>query len=103
MALSKKWVVGIIGSMFLLSSVGAYAFNGHELSGAAKFSMDQARAIALKTYPGKIVDQELEKEKGGSGLRYSFVIKRGRVSHEVGVDARTGAVLENAIEGTHAD
>jgi hypothetical protein len=45
----------------------------------------------------------LEKEKGGSGLRYSFDIKRGAVVHEVGVDAQTGAVLENAKEGSHPD
>jgi hypothetical protein len=56
-----------------------------------------------KAYPGKITDEELEKEQGGSGLRYSFDIKRGAVTHEVGVDAQNGKVLENAKEGTHPD
>ena len=57
-------------------------------------SITEARAIALKAHPGKITDEELEKEKGGTGLRYSFDIKRGTVTQEVGVDAQTGKVLE---------
>ena len=63
----------------------------------------EARAIALKAHPGKITDEELEKEKGGTGLRYSFDIKRGTVTQEVGVDAQTGKVLENKKEGPHPD
>jgi uncharacterized membrane protein YkoI len=35
-----------------------------------------------------------ENENGGSGLRYSFDIKRGTVTQEVGVDAQSGRVLE---------
>ena len=50
-----------------------------------------------------ITDEELEKEKGGTGLRYSFDIKRGAVTQEVGVDAQTGKVLENKKEGPHPD
>lgn len=69
----------------------------------AKVSLAQAQAAALKAYPGTIVDQELEKERGGSGLRYSFDVKNGQVTHEVGVDARTGRVLENSVEGPGAD
>jgi len=45
----------------------------------------------------------LEKEKGGSGLRYSFDIKNNNVIYEVGVDAETGKVFENAREGRHPD
>jgi hypothetical protein len=67
------------------------------------FPVSEARAIALKAHPGKITDEELEKEKGGTGLRYSFDIKRGAVTQEVGVDAQTGRVLENKKEGPHPD
>lgn len=73
-------------------------YTGHELAGGAKLSLSQARAVALKARPGKIVDQELEKEAGGSGLRYSFDVKSHAVTYEVGVDAVTGKVLENAGE-----
>jgi len=78
-------------------------FKGDELSKSAKVGILDARAIALKAYPGKITDEELEKESGGSGLRYSFDIKQGRVVHEVGVDAKTGKVLENSKEGPNPD
>ncbi len=75
------------------------AFPGEQAYGKqAAISIQRARAIALHAFPGAIVAQELEKEKGGSGLRYSFDIRRGAVTREVGVDARTGAVLENAAE-----
>jgi uncharacterized membrane protein YkoI len=57
----------------------------------------------LKARPGTITDEELEKEKGGSGLRYSFDVKNGKVTYEVGVDAQTGRVLENSKEGRHPD
>lgn len=49
------------------------------------------------------MDEELEKEAGGSGLRYSFDIKTQKGTQEVGVDARTGAILENKAEGPNPD
>lgn len=73
-------------------------FTGEALAGQAKVGLPQARAIALKARPGKIVDQELENEGGGSGLRYSFDVKSAGKTYEVGVDAVTGRVLENGGE-----
>jgi uncharacterized membrane protein YkoI len=79
------------------------AYTGEKLAKYAKVTLAEARSIALKAFPGKITDEELEKEKGGSGLRYSFDIKNGGMTHEVGVDAKTGKLLENSVEGRHAD
>lgn len=71
----------------------------HSVVQKAKISMDEARHIGLKAQPGgKIVHEELEKERGGSGLRYSFDVKQGSKTIEVGIDAMTGKVLENAPE-----
>jgi uncharacterized membrane protein YkoI len=70
----------------------AMAYTGQELANQAKVSIAEARAVALKAYPGKITDEELENGKGG--LRYSFDIKGGTVTREVSVDAQTGKVLE---------
>ena len=76
----------------VLAGVGRVeAYTGQELVREAKITIDQARAIALKAHPGRITDEELEREGGGSGLRYSFDIKAGSVTQEVGVDAATGA------------
>ena len=83
--------------------VGALAYTGQELAGQAKVSIQAARQAALKAAPGKLVSEELEKEAGGSGLRYSFDITVNGVAREVGVDANTGALLENAVEGAHPD
>jgi uncharacterized membrane protein YkoI len=102
-----------VGSAILaLSLVGAgtvalaapkHGYVGQSLAPKAKVTMAQARVIALKAHPGQITDAELENEGGGSGLRYSFDIKSGGKTSEVGVDAANGAVLENKAEGPHPD
>ncbi|HEY2446650.1 MAG TPA: PepSY domain-containing protein [Rhizomicrobium sp.] len=66
-------------------------------------TMERATEIALKARPGTVAAKELESEKGGSGLRYSFDIRAGGKTYEVGVDAADGTVLENAPEGKNPD
>ena len=78
-------------------------FVGAELLPMAKVSLARARHTALAAHHGVITDQELEKEAGGTGLRYSFDIKNKGKTFEVGVDARTGKVLENKTEGKNPD
>lgn len=99
----KRNVLALLAITMAAFTVNASAYTGQKLAGDAKVSMDEARAIALKAHPGKITDEELEKEDGGSGLRYSFDIRQGKVTQEVGVDAKTGKVLENAPEGKKPD
>jgi uncharacterized membrane protein YkoI len=81
----------------------AMAYTGEEFARDAKIDIQAARNVALKARPGKITDEELEREKGGSGLRYSFDIRQGTKTYEVGIDAITGKVLENKREGKHPD
>jgi uncharacterized membrane protein YkoI len=81
----------------------AKPYTGHELAKSAHLTVEQAQAIALKARPGKVTDKELEKEAGGSGLRYSFDIVAGGKTYEVGIDAADGKVLENAAEGKNPD
>ncbi len=78
-------------------------FVGAKLLPMAKVTLAQARKSALAAHPGVITDQELEKESGGTGLRYSFDIKNKGKTFEVGVDARSGKVLENKAEGPNPD
>jgi uncharacterized membrane protein YkoI len=99
----KLFTTAALGAALLGAAVAAQAFSGEQYASGARVSLDQARAIALKAHPGKIADQELEREQGGSGLRYSFDIVSGKARQEVGVDARTGKVLENSVEGPNAD
>ena len=81
----------------------AFAYNGQNLAPLARIDIAQARNIALKAHSGRITDEELERERGGTGLRYSFDIKSGSIIQEVGVDAQTGRVLENKVEGARPD
>ena len=99
----KKLTIGAAIAALALApaaaaSVSPTKYVGHALAKSAKVTLKQARAAALKARPGRIVDQELEKESGGSGLRYSFDIRSHGKTIEVGIDAMTGAVLENGAE-----
>jgi uncharacterized membrane protein YkoI len=62
-----------------------------------RVSMGQARAMALKLAPGKIISSEYEKE--GGIWRYSFDIQQRGNVQEIGIDGRTGKVVENKSEG----
>lgn len=92
-----------VGGTAIAASAANHGYVGRELAPKAKVTMAQARAIALKAHPGRVTDQELENEGGGSGLRYSFDIVSGGKTFEVGVDAKSGAVLENKVEGKNPD
>jgi uncharacterized membrane protein YkoI len=62
-----------------------------------KISMQQARATALKLAPGKVISSEYEKE--GGIWRYSFDIQQRGNVQEIGIDGRTGRIVENKSEG----
>lgn len=101
---------GALLAALLVTTLGAASaapkaarFKGQELAGDAKVTLAKAREIALAACKGKITDEELEHEAGGSGLRYTFDIRQGKVTHEVGVDAITADVLENQEEGANPD
>jgi len=92
-------------SALMLVLVGAAAatyvgatFRGHQLAGQARITLTRARTIALKARPGIVADQQLDKEGGGSGLCYSLDILSSGKIYEVGVDAKTGRVLENGVD-----
>lgn len=102
--MSNKLLLHGTAAAALLAIAGpATAYSGQELAKEATVGIEEARTIALKAHPGKITDEELEKESGGSGLRYSFDVRRSGVTQEVGVDAKTGRVLENKKEGPNPD
>ncbi len=103
--MTKRSLLYVLAATSVLSfgATSAQAYTGQKLAGDAKIGIAEARSIALKAHPGKITDEELEKETGDSGLRYSFDIKRGKVTQEVGVDAQDGQVIENKKEGPNPD
>lgn len=70
------------------------------LAKASGITKAQARAIALKAAPGKI--EKAEREREGGGERYSFDIRQGNQIHEIGVDVRTGRIVEDKFEPLNA-
>ncbi len=73
------------------------AYTGQQHAGVAKTSMQQAQAV-----PGwHITDRELERERGGSGMRYFFDVKTHGKTRKIGVDTKTGKLLENSAQGTN--
>lgn len=62
-----------------------------------RISEAAARGIALKLAPGKITSSEYELE--GGGWRWSFDIQQKNHIQEIGIDGRTGRVVENKSEG----
>ncbi|HEV3153990.1 MAG TPA: PepSY domain-containing protein [Candidatus Baltobacteraceae bacterium] len=91
-------------ALVILTLGGALAAPASPYQKDAKITMAQARAIALRAMPGAtIADAELEKERGGSGLRYSFDVKYKGKTYEIGIDAKTGKILEKAAEGANPD
>ena len=77
----------------ILIASNVFALTGEQYLSQASVPLNQAHSLALQTYSGKIVSEELEQERGGSGLRYSFVIRHNNAKHEVGIDAKTGEGL----------
>jgi len=100
----SRFIPLAIGATVLAGTTLAFAsYPGQLLAGQAHVSLAQARSIAASAAHGAIVAQELEKESGGSGLRYSFEVKSATGLREVGVDAKTGAVLENSSDSAAVD
>lgn len=65
--------------------------------------MGQGRKTALNVFYGKIVHEELEHQRGGSGLCYSFDMRRGKCWREVGMNAMTGKTPENSRDGANPE
>ena len=78
-------------------AAGAALAAPHAHAPKAKLTMTQARTIALRAAPGRLISGEYEKE--GGGWRYSFDIQQKGHVQEIGVDANTGRIVENKSEG----
>ncbi len=98
---AQKIILALTTVVTLLAATQVSAFEGSQYAKEAKLSIEQARALATKAYPGTIVEEGLEHKLGGSGLRYSFDIRANHVTHEVAVDAKTGDILQNTRESAN--
>jgi uncharacterized membrane protein YkoI len=84
----------------LLALVAALGVGSSALAAKApkpKISMAKAKAMALRLAPGRIISSEYDKE--GGDWRYSFDIQQKGNIQEIGIDGRTGRIIENKSEG----
>lgn len=59
-----------------------------------RISMDRARSLALAARTGEITDGQLVRGPEGA-MHYAFTVRGQDGAYAVGIDAQTGAVLEN--------
>jgi uncharacterized membrane protein YkoI len=92
MKLSKSnLAIAAAVSAVVATTALASAFPGQQYASQASITITQARSMAQRVVPGKILSEELEKEAGGTGLRYTFDIRKANGGvHEVGIDAKSG-------------
>lgn len=103
MKMNRSATTLAVAALLGAAALPVYAYSGLQHASDAKVSMPQARRQALQQVPGSIQSAELEKESGGSGLRYSFDIRTKQGLREVGIDAVTGQVLENSPESGQSE
>ncbi len=96
--MQKKMILIAVSALALGgAAIAGVTHQGHDAAPAAKITMAQARAIAMKNAPGGVVaEAELEKEDGS--WRYSFDIRQDGRIHEIGVDPQNGRIVENSWE-----
>jgi uncharacterized membrane protein YkoI len=93
----KLTALAVLG-MWIASGAIAIAAPAGAPAPRAAVTIVRARALAKHVVPGTILSEELEKEAGGSGLRYTFEIRGAFGVREIGIDAQTGKVLENSAD-----
>jgi uncharacterized membrane protein YkoI len=68
----------------------------------ARLGPARAGEIALQGRPGDVVQTYLEEDEGG-GLVWEVLVRSEGDLWEIDVDAQTGAVLEEEMEGVEAE
>lgn len=87
--MQKYFGIGLTCGL-LVASVSAQAFTGQQFTKDAKVGIAEARSIALKAHPGKIVDEELEKEAGEADFGIPLISARNTQLRRLVLTLRTG-------------
>lgn len=84
----------------ILSKIGEFG----QTSAPRKRSvtLKQARATALRKYPGKVESEEMEVEKGIRVYSFDIRNRKGSVT-EVWVSVKTGKIIHTSIENAAAE
>jgi hypothetical protein len=66
MKITKFCLASGAAMTLIIGTLPALAYTGEEMANPVKVSIAEARAIALKAYPGTITDEELDNQVGAA-------------------------------------
>lgn len=93
----KKYVVLLITIISSVSQL-ALALNKPEPPKKLLITLEEAREIAVRSYPGTVVQQHSTKTTKGYVYKYSFDIQDDTALQTVVIDAKTGKVLRYRVK-----
>ncbi|MFJ7934141.1 PepSY domain-containing protein [Sporosarcina sp. NPDC096371] len=95
----KKWMmVPALAGAVMIGGVAMVANAGQGLAATPKglLSMEEAKAIAVKSVGGKVTEIELDREK--SGDVYEVEVHSKGIEYDLDIDAQTGKILRTEQE-----
>ena len=95
-----KRFIRLLACFLLLASTSytTLAADGNEVQKNMAVTIDEARDIALHSYPGTVTHEESKKTRGGHVYKYCFDIQDDAVEQNVVVDAKTGKIIRYRVK-----
>ena len=100
----KKWMmIPALAGVLVIGGVAMAGNAGHSFAATPKglLTMEEAKAIAVKSVGGKVTEIELDREK--SGDIYEVEVKSKGVEYDLDIDAKTGKVLRTEKDDNDND
>lgn len=95
----KRTIISVV-MLGIVCGIGAGGFAFYKIKESTKYTMEQAKEVALKAVSGTVVKSE--KDYDDLHVEYEFKIKDDKnMLHEVTVDAESGAILEIDSPNSH--
>ncbi|OPF50612.1 hypothetical protein BH721_07875 [Clostridium baratii] len=95
----KRTIISVV-MLGIICGIGAGGFAFYKIKESTKYTIEQAKEVALKAVSGTVVKSE--KDYDDLHVEYEFKIKDDKnMLHEVTVDGESGAILEIESPTTH--
>lgn len=95
----KRTIISVV-MLGIICGIGAGGFAFYKIKESTKYTMEQAKEVALKAVAGTVVKSE--KDYDDLHVEYDFKIKDDKnMLNEVTVDGESGAILEIESPNTH--
>lgn len=95
----KRTIISVV-MLGIVCGIGAGGFAFYKIKESTKYTIEQAKEVALKAVAGTVIKSE--KDYDDLHVEYEFKIKDDKnMLHEVTVDGESGAILEIESPSTH--